>query len=94
MVVIRGVNVWPAAVEAVVRRFPDVLEFRCLLSRERGMAELRLQLEPLAGADAARLCAEVQAALGTALLLRIPVEPVAAGALPRPEMKSRRWLNL
>jgi hypothetical protein len=47
---------------------------------------------PGAGAPAV-LAEELQRALQLALSLRIPVTPVAPGALPRHEMKARRWIT-
>ncbi len=94
MVVIRGINVWPAAIESVARRFGELAEFRCLLTTERGMLELNVEAEPHPGADGDRLARELHEELRAALSLRIPVRPVAPGTLPRPELKSKRWIRL
>ena len=40
MVNIRGVNVYPAAIESVVRRFPEVVEFRSTVSRAGSLRSL------------------------------------------------------
>ena len=94
MVVVRGVNVHPSAVEAVVRRFDDVEEFRVRLSTERSLVELEMEIEPVSGCtDAARLAAEVESALRDTFNLRVPVRSVAHGELPRFEMKARRWVT-
>ncbi|MEK7412921.1 MAG: AMP-binding protein [Planctomycetota bacterium] len=94
MAIVRGVNVWPAAIEAIVRRFPEVAEYRCLLSTDRGMTELRLVVELIPGVMAESMPNRIRDALATALALRIPVDITAAGTLPRPEMKSQRWLRV
>ena len=93
MVAVRGVNVYPAAIEAVVRRFAEdrsssgrrsSATVRCgRCRRDRG----RLAR----AADAHRLAArrrELREALG----LNVPVHAVAAGTLPRSEMKSKRFV--
>ena len=83
MLVVRGVNVFPSAVEDVVRGFADVVEHRVEVDRSGAMIELRLTIEPTpACADVAALCEEVERALRTALSLRIPVRHVPSGELP------------
>lgn len=92
MVVVRGINVWPAAIEAVVRRFAPVAEYAVDVRRERGMTELELLLEPAdACRDASGLAVDVGEALRAALALRIPVRLAERGSLPRFELKARRW---
>jgi phenylacetate-CoA ligase len=94
MVIVRGVNIYPAAVEEILRRFPDVAEYQVHVTKAVAMAELRLEVEPRDQcADVRGLIAGVRQALEAAFHLRIPVEAVAPGALPRFEMKARRWLN-
>lgn len=94
MVVIRGVNVYPAAVERVIRQHAEVAEFQVLQSERDAMAELevRIDLEPESG-DAAAVSERIQSALETALSLRIPVSVVETGSLPRFEFKSKRWVK-
>lgn len=93
MVIVRGVNVYPSAIEAVVRRFADIAEYRVDLTDERGMVELSLTIEPMPDADGQALAEALGDALRAALALRIPVSSVSAGTLPRFEMKSKRWVR-
>jgi phenylacetate-CoA ligase len=90
MIHVRGNNLYPAAIEAVVRRFPSVAEFRIVVCRDGTLADLTIEIEPAPGADARELASEVGRALRDEFLFRIDVTPVAAGTLPRFEMKSRR----
>jgi phenylacetate-CoA ligase len=95
MVIVRSVNLYPAAVESILRGFEDVAEYRVEILTERAMTELRIQLEPSpACADPAALAQAVEAALRTAFNLRIPVTLAAPGALPRFELKARRWVRV
>jgi phenylacetate-CoA ligase len=89
MVVVRGVNVFPSAIEGVLREFPEVTEFRIEVFSERSMTEVKVLLDPLPGADG-DLAARVASRLNDRLLLRVPCELVAAGSLPRFELKARR----
>jgi phenylacetate-CoA ligase len=95
MVVVRGVNVYPSAVENVLRSAGGVAEYRVEIHRTSPLAELRIQVEPAPDCDdGAGLARRVQAALHNALGLRVPVSPVARGELPRFEMKARRWVRI
>lgn len=92
MVVIRGVNVYPTAVEKIIRGFPEVVEFQVVQTTRQSMAELEVMIE--ADAKARPDLAEcVQRELADAFTLRIPVKMVEAGELPRYEFKSRRWVR-
>jgi phenylacetate-CoA ligase len=95
MVVVRGVNVYPGAVEDVLRAVDGVAEYRVEIHTDRSLAELHIQVEPsLDCADPGALAVRLQAALHAALGLRIPVSSVPPGELPRFEMKARRWVRL
>ena len=86
MVTVRGVNVFPSAIEAIVRRFDEVGEYRIALARVREMDELRCTVE--ATADVAE---RVATAIHRELGIRCVVESVAHGTLPRFEMKANRF---
>ena len=86
MVTVRGVNVFPSAIEAIVRRFAEVGEYRVELARVREMDELRCIVE--APADVAE---RVGGAIHRELGIRCLVESVAPGTLPRFEMKAKRF---
>lgn len=89
MVIVRGVNVFPSALDDVVRRFADVAEYRVKASP----TELSVAVEPAPGCrDAPRLAERLASALRVAFSLRIPVRIVRA--LPRFEMKAKRWTGM
>ena len=90
MIHVRGNNLYPAAIEAVVRGFPDVAEFRILVDRSGALADLSLEIEPVDGARTAGLADAVARAIRDDLLLRVPVAAVPCGSLPRYDMKARR----
>lgn len=94
MVIVRGVNVYPSAVEEILRPFVEIAEYRVQISETSALTEMRVEIEPARHcADPAALAARLEKALETSLLLRIPVSTVAPGALPRFEMKARRWIR-
>jgi len=86
MLIVRGVNVFPSAIEAIVRRFP-VAEFQIEVFRDGELDEVRVLVEVDGGETGAR---RVQEGLRAGLGLRLEVAPVAAGSLPRFELKARR----
>ena len=92
MVNVRGVNVYPAAVEAVLRGIDAVVEYRCTVRAEGSLRAIAVEVEIEAGADGATAAALAAGRLRDALGLTVPVRPVEAGALPRFEMKARRFV--
>jgi len=85
MLIVRGVNVYPSALADVLHRFPDVAEYRVIVTKEGEMDEITLQVEcPPA------IIGDIQEELRIALNLRVPVEAVEPGTLPRFELKARR----
>jgi phenylacetate-CoA ligase len=94
MVVVRGVNVYPSAVDAIIRSLPGVAEYRVTLREAQGMTEMQVEVEPLVDVmSRAGLAQELAAKLRTALNLRIPVRMCGPESLPRFEMKARRWVR-
>ncbi len=92
MVVVRGVNLYPSAIESVVRRFEEIGEYRVTLTTRSALCEALVELEPLPGCpdpEAVRLA--VESALRVAFHLRLPTALVAPGTLPRAEFKAKRW---
>ena len=95
MVVVRGVNLYPGAVESVIRRCREVAEYRVEVDMRGSLRELMVQAEASCDSvDGPRLKRRLETELRSAFSLRIPVSIVARGTLPRPEFKSRRWVRV
>jgi phenylacetate-CoA ligase len=88
MVIVRGVNVYPSAVEDILRSF-GVAEFRVETSVKQALSEVSIQIE----AGESDLADRVTMAFQNALGLRVPVTCVLPGSLPRFEGKARRWIR-
>ena len=88
MITVRGVNVFPSAIENIVRRHPEVVEFAIEVHRQCEMHELHLKVEIEGAANGVieRLGKE----FSNDLRIRASIEQVADGSLPRFELKSRR----
>lgn len=94
MVIVRGVNVYPAAVEEVIRSVGGVAEYQVTVTARGALTELALTIEPGAEvADTAPLIRRLSGALETAFNLHLPITLAAAGSLPRFEMKAKRWVR-
>lgn len=87
---VRGNNVYPGAIEAVVRRFADVAEYRLTVDQTGPLTDLCLEVEPRPDADAKQTAAGIRRAIQDELLFRADVVLVPAGSLPRFEMKAKR----
>ena len=89
MVVVRGVNVYPAAIDDIVRRSGGIAEYRVEVRVERSLTDLHIEIEAVDPSVAHRL----EVALRDALNLRIPVSLAPPGTLPRFELKAKRWVR-
>ena len=89
MVIVRGVNLYPAAIDAAVRAFGGVREYQVEIDQRSTLAEMRIRFEATDGSRA--IAAEFATHLRAAFQIRIEVEQVAGGILPVFEFKARRW---
>jgi phenylacetate-CoA ligase len=93
MKLVRGTNVYPRAVEAIVRERREIDEFQIHLYTAEGIRdEIELMVEiPDQDADVAALLARLRQDLAEAHEgLRFGVRQVEAGSLPRFELKAKR----
>jgi phenylacetate-CoA ligase len=87
LMIVRGVNVYPSAIEAIVHEF-EVAEFRMVRSCRDSMEELLVEVE-----GSAEVARALRARLNERLGLRLQTRAVAAGSLPRFELKARRVVD-
>jgi phenylacetate-CoA ligase len=96
MKLVRGTNVYPRAVEAIVREHREIVEFQIHLFTAEGIRdEIEVLIEvPGDRVDRAALCDKLSGALAEAHEgLRIPVRVVDDESLPRFELKAKRLLD-
>jgi phenylacetate-CoA ligase len=86
MVVVRGVNLYPSAVDGVVTRFPEIREYQVEIKSRDSMLEAKIKVE-----CETEIKTLLERALQESFSLRIPVEIMESGSLPRHEMKAKRW---
>jgi phenylacetate-CoA ligase len=91
MVVIRGMNVFPAAIEQIVRETSEIGEFRITFYTDpAAMDEVKVEVE-LAQPRQARI---IQARLRQRLGLRVRIVPLKPGILPIQTGKARRVVDI
>ena len=88
MLVVRGVNIFPSAVEGILREFEQVDEYRMIVTREGTMDQLTIEVEDSAH-DPRRIADKLEVRLG----LRVEVSEVESGSLPRFEAKGKRLVD-
>ena len=91
MVVVRGINVFPSAVENLVRQCESVEEFRITVTTEREMGNLAIELELSKNANPESARKTVDQTIQNGLSLRPEITLVPSGSLPRFEMKAKRF---
>lgn len=90
MVVVRGVNVYPSAIENLVRAFPEIDEFQVTVRRVDEMSELEIEIEVTRG-DPAEVAKRLEDLIRRRLSLRAVVAVRKSGSLPRYELKAKRF---
>jgi len=90
MVTVRGVNVFPAGVENIIRKFTEVDEFRITVNKVKQMDEMDIEVELCDGANP-QVVHEIAVKLDSMLAFRPRVHHVARNMLPRFEMKAKRF---
>jgi len=96
MVTVRGENVYPSAVENIVRGMPELTgEFRMIVTRERVMDELTVLAEYADGQKASRddIKSRLEATLAATLGIRAFVDLKSQGELERTQFKAKRVID-
>jgi phenylacetate-CoA ligase len=88
MMIIRGVNIFPSSVEQILRSFPEVVEYRLTAYKSGAMDGLVVEIEDRLE-QPQRVARELQLRLG----LKIQVDCVPLGTLPRFEAKGKRFVD-
>lgn len=88
MVQIRGNNVYPSAIEAIIRRYPAVVEHRSIIDCTGPLTNLRIEIET----SDPDIQHSISRAIQDELMFRAEVQAVPPGSLPRFEMKAKRWI--
>jgi len=88
MVIVRGMNIYPTAIEQIVRSFPEVVEYRVTVRRRGELDELVVEVEDRLQ-QPERIAEELRLKLG----LTVEVRCATAMSLPRFEGKGCRFVD-
>ena len=95
MLTIRGNNFYPSALEEWLRQIPHIAEYRITLREQKSMQHIEVEIEPDAAAQTpdaqASLVQQVTQLFKTRLNFQVQVTAVPPDALPRFEMKGKRF---
>ena len=89
MVTIRAVNVFPSAIENLIREVAGTAEFRVKATRRDETDDLDIDLE---GDE--KVCSSVAQRIREIIGIRVDVTAAELGSLPRWEGKSKRFVDL
>ncbi len=91
MLVVRGENVYPSAIEDVLHTFDELgTEFEIVITRPQALDELTVVAELVAPGDEDDLRARIVARMKRQIGIRPAIEFAPAGSLRRTDLKSRR----
>jgi phenylacetate-CoA ligase len=88
MLIIRGVNIYPSALDQIIHQFPEVMEYRATARRRGAMDVLEVEIE-----DRLNRPERVADEFRVRLALKVDVRCVPPGTLPRFEGKGRRVVD-
>jgi phenylacetate-CoA ligase len=89
---VRGINIFPSAIENIIRRFPEIGEFAVNVRTLRSLDEMGIEIELKSG-DPDELTAAVVKGMRDGVGLRVTVQSVPVGTLPRFDMKAKRFTD-
>ena len=94
MVIVRGVNVFPSAVENIIREFSGIEEFRVEVFERQALSAIKIVIEPAsAEGSTTDLGEQISQRVRQRIGLRPEIELVSAGTLPRFELKAKRFFK-
>jgi len=94
MIIVRGVNLYPSAIDNLIRGLPNITEYEVNIRRVAGLDELSMRIEPADASSFEETARAVMHEFRTRYSIRVSVEHAPSGSLPRYEFKARRFKRL
>ena len=93
MLIIRGNNVYPSAIDSVIREERGVAEYQVVIDDSSGLTAVEIRVEPTEAVDdAGAMAKRLGKLIKDRLFFNAAVTPVEPGTLPRFELKARRFV--
>ncbi len=90
MIIVRGINIFPSALENIIREFEEIVEFEVAIQEKLQMADLLIKVE-ISAHDPQQIVTALAGRVHQRLNLKPNVKLVDPMSLPRYELKSRRF---
>lgn len=90
MFIVRGVNIYPSALENIIREIEAIEEFQIEVGKSAEMAELLIKIEVSSG-EADTVAKDLRDRIRRGFALRPEIALCPLGSLPRFELKARRF---
>jgi len=91
MITVRGVNIYPTAIDSLVRKYDQITEYRATVDKKGQLDELTIEIELKSGADADTIKEELLEHIRSNIGLRPAITVVEKNTLPRFEHKAKRF---
>lgn len=91
MLTVRGVNLYPSAIDNLIRAIPAITEYEVEIRRVAEMDDLFLKVETEEPSSFVQVEQAILSAFRAQLNIRVSVAQAAQGSLPRYEFKARRY---
>lgn len=90
VIIVRGVNIYPSAIESVIRRFPEIGEYAVDIYRRKQLDDFEIRFEVKPGSDSESISTSLSKELRATLGVLAQTNLVPFGTLPRFDLKARR----
>lgn len=94
MLIVRGVNLYPSAIDNVIRSFAEIIEYEVIIHQVEGMDDLLIRMETVDTTPFAETSQALLNAFRRQFGIRVSLEQATAGSLFRYEFKARRYKRL
>jgi len=94
MLIVRGVNLYPSAIDNLIRGLGFVVEYEVLIRRVSSMDDLLVRMEIAERTQAETARVSLEHAFRRQMGIRVAVEIAPSGSLPRYEFKARRYKRI
>jgi phenylacetate-CoA ligase len=94
MMIVRGVNLYPSAIDDLIRGIPQIIEYQVNVHRVEGMDDLSIKVEAAQTSSFQEASRVLEQAFRGRFNIRVSVEEAAPQSLPRYEFKARRFKRI
>lgn len=94
MMIVRGVNIYPSAIDNLIRSLSGIIEYEVEIRRISGLDDLLLKIETGERQSFENIERALNKAFRAQLNIRVSIEKAASGSLPRYELKARRYKRI